>query len=317
MTTIDQLWEGLIALRDRLKDSPVNVIACSYHAGQFKLYTELHKLHLTESSAIILSKDVDDIALGSEWHVHKLPFDNCIMYVTDTLDPEVSKFLSLYWPLCLMDLFTQEVPFVLLHMACSIDGKVATIDGDSKWIGNDENLIHAHRLRALVDSIMVGAKTVLTDNPTLTVRLVKGNNPIRLILSNHTEDFESLTITPKAKTYLLRDKEYDNIANHSAFTKVLYYDGSDEAEKIVHLLDQLKDEGIKSILIEGGPQTASTFLRNKSIDIVQFHMAPLILGSGKSCINLNNINSIGDGQSLTNHVWHSIGDTQMITARPA
>jgi len=317
MITVDQLWERLVALRDRLKNTSDNVLACSYHAGQFKLFTELHNLDLTESSAIILSKDAGDIALDNEWQIHNLPFDNCLMYVRDTIDLEVSKFLSLYWPLCLIDSFTHEVPFIFLHMACSIDGKVATLDGDSKWIGNDENLVHAHRLRALVDAIMVGAKTVLTDNPTLTVRHVKGNSPIRLILSNHTEDFDSLPQTPKTKTFLLRDKQYQHIASHEAFTKILYYDGSSEAQKIVHLLNQLKGEGIKSILIEGGPQTASTFLRNKSIDIVQFHMAPLILGSGKSCINLTDVNCIGDGQNLSNHVWHSIGDTQMITARPA
>jgi len=316
MKTIDQLWEGLLALRERLKNSPNSVIACSYYEGEFKLCYDLKELHTIESSAIITSNDTK-IALGKEWHIQKLPFDNCLMYVKDSIKPMEAKFLALYWPLCLIDLLAQEVPFIFLHMACSIDGKVATLDGDSKWIGNDENLVHAHRLRALVDAIMVGAKTVLTDNPTLTVRHVKGNSPIRLILSNHTEDFDSLPQTPKTKTFLLRDKQYQHIASHEAFTKILYYDGSSEAQKIVHLLNQLKGEGIKSILIEGGPQTASTFLRNKSIDIVQFHMAPLILGSGKSCINLTDVNCIGDGQNLSNHVWHSIGDTQMITARPA
>ena len=317
MTPSDQLWGGLVALRDRLKSNSDQVIACSYIEGKFHLHREAEELQTNPASAILVWDDTQNITLGDEWQFHKLPFDNFSMYTTESIPAEESKNLSLYWPLCLIDLCRRKGPFVFLHMACSIDGKVATLDGDSKWIGNEANLIHAHRLRALVDAVMVGAKTVVNDNPTLTVRHVTGSSPIRLILSNHTVDFTALMHTPETNTFLLRDKQYQNIETPDTFSNVVYYDGATEEHKITDLLGKLKDEGIRSILIEGGPETASTFLRNGSIDIVQFHMAPLILGSGKSCINLTDINCIGDGQDLSHHVWHSMGDTQMITAKPA
>lgn len=317
MIPTDQLWEGFIALRNRLKSNSDHVIASSYTEGEFYLITGAEELQSIKSGAIITWDNSLDIGLDSKWQSHKLPFEHFSMYTTEPLPAEESKFLSLYWPLCLIDLSARQSPFIFLHMACSIDGKVATLDGDSKWIGNEENLIHAHRLRALVDAVMVGAKTVITDNPTLTVRHVKGNSPIRLILSNHTMDFASLANTSECKTFLLRDKQYQKIAHHNSFSKVVYYEGATEEERIDQLLRKLKSLGINSILIEGGPQTASTFLRNKSIDIVQFHMAPLILGSGKSCINLADISNISEGKDLSHHVWHAMGDTQMITARPS
>jgi riboflavin-specific deaminase-like protein len=317
MIPTDQLWEGLLALRKRLKSDTPDLIACSYSKGLFHLHSEAEDLQSIHAEAMIIWGKTEDITIGQDLKPHKSPFGGFKMYCARSLHVTESNFLSLYWPLCFIGLIDRPTPFVFLHMACSIDGKVATLDGDSKWIGNEENLIHAHRLRALVDTVMVGAKTVLHDNPTLTVRHVIGNSPIRLILSNHTMDFAALTHTPEVQTFLLREKEYQSTDSHKSFSKVIYYDGASEAQKIDQLLIKLKGEGINSILIEGGPQTASTFLRNKSIDIAQFHMAPLILGSGKSCINLNDVCSIGDGKKLSDHVWHAMGDTQMITARPS
>jgi len=85
-----------------------------------------------------------------------------------------------------------DVPFTMVHMAVSLDGKIATVNGHSKWIGNEQNLNHAHRLRAILDGILIGSGTVKTDSPTLNVRRVTGQSPTRFVLSNVSQDFSQL-----------------------------------------------------------------------------------------------------------------------------
>ena len=194
-----------------------------------------------------------------------------------------------------------------------MDGKISTECGHSKWIGNDENLIHAHRLRAIVDGILVGANTVKNDKPKLNVRLVSGEDPIRLILSNKTKSFCNLSQNSNTKTFLLRHESHSLDCKEFNFDKEIYFKGDSDKERIQDVLDNLSKNGINSILIEGGSQTISCFTSTGLVDTIQLHIAPLILGSGKSFINLPGISKIQDGMFVKNARYEHIGDSIMIT----
>ena len=106
--------------------------------------------------------------------------------VNNKLNPSEFDLLNDYIPFVLnyFKAIKSEKSYVVSHFAQSLDGKIATSTGHSKWIGNQENLVHAHRMRALCDGILVGANTYLRDNPRLTVRNVEGDDPVKIILGN-------------------------------------------------------------------------------------------------------------------------------------
>ena len=234
-------------------------------------------------------------------------------HFSGNLESEILNGLRLFGPLVFAPLMKRETPFIIAHMAQTLDGKICTNNGDSKWIGNTENLKHAHRVRAMVDGVMVGGNTVANDLPRLNVRHVKGANPVRLLLSNTFNEFEKLPETPGMKTFLLRriDNPVEKIV--APLTKVIYYDGETQKERIDDLLKSLKQEGIGSILLEGGPSTLTSFYSENKIDKLQIHIAPMIFGSGKSFIQLSEIKSVSDGRILKNVFYNAVGDGMMIT----
>lgn len=229
------------------------------------------------------------------------------------LNVEVLEGIRLFCPLIFVPLIYRDSPFIIAHMAQTLDGKICTNSGRSKWIGNDANLKHAHRLRAMVDGVLVGGKTIANDLPRLNVRHVKGSNPVRLLFSNTFCDFESLPKVQDMDTYLLRRKGNPVGAICDSITKVIYYEGNTDGERIGDLLTKLKENGIDSILLEGGPSTVSSFYIENKIDWLQLHIAPLIFGSGKSFIQLSEINDVSEGRKLNNVFYNTMGDGIMMT----
>ena len=98
-------------------------------------------------------------------------------------DQNLLKALQLYLPFIWISL-QNKLPFICLHVAQSLDGKIATNSGHSKWIGNMENRIHSHRIRALVDGVMIGGNTLRNDKPKLNVRHVEGKDPIKIVINS-------------------------------------------------------------------------------------------------------------------------------------
>ena len=248
------------------------------------------------------------------WNSTILPFDGLKLLYDSTLSTDVVDMLKLYCPLSIMHYYERKKPFVIVHVAASLDGKMATHLGDSKWIGNQENLVHSHRLRALVDAVLVGAHTVKNDEPSLNVRHVKGENPTRLVISNHSKDFTGLKEIEDIKTFLVREECYKIEEIYGRFDEIIYYTGEDKEEKVRDLMHELYDKGIKTILIEGGSETISNLFSSGGVDIFQIHYAPIILGSGKGIVDLPLIERISDASSLKDPFWTQVGDSFMITA---
>ena len=100
------------------------------------------------------------------------------------LPSDAAALLEIYLPYCMAPVHARRVrrSFTVSHFAQSLDGRIATDLGDSRWIGCAENLVHAHRMRALCDGILIGARTLRTDHPALTVRHAEGSDPIRIVV---------------------------------------------------------------------------------------------------------------------------------------
>lgn len=228
---------------------------------------------------------------------------------SDSIRKKVRKMFELYLPYIIVN-FKAVTPFSFVHIAQTIDGKIATASGKSKWIGNQENLVHAHRIRALVDAILVGANTFKLDKPRLDVRHVKGDNPIKIIIANSKLDLDCLSI---GETIIFSNNEieYQSLPEN---TESICIEQDGNTIITTDLLKVLKQKGIHSLLIEGGSQTIRKFIEDKSIDRIEFHIAPMIFGSGKSGVELAEIDNLEEGIHLQNPITFKMGNALMIVS---
>ncbi len=182
---------------------------------------------------------------------------------------------------------TTGYPFVTVKYAQTFDGRIATRSGHSRWISSPFSLKLAHRLRSLHDSILVGAGTVLKDDPELTCRLVKGRNPRRVIVDSSLEiplSSRILLDQDRAKTMI-----FTTASDHREKLKILNDRGVDirvvEGDQrgrinLRELLRALGQEGISSVLVEGGSRIITSFLKAGLADRLVIITAPKIIGKG-------------------------------------
>jgi diaminohydroxyphosphoribosylaminopyrimidine deaminase / 5-amino-6-(5-phosphoribosylamino)uracil reductase len=164
----------------------------------------------------------------------------------------------------------------------SIDGRVATTTGRSHYINGAAGITHLHRLRALVDAVIIGVRTACADDPQLTVRRVCGPNPTRVVLDPHGR------LPPNARLLSGDARRIVVTANgtNSTFSDVEVLslpiaDGNIAPSAILAGLAKL---GLRRILVEGGPNTVSRFLEARCLDHLHVVIAPLILGAGRPSI---------------------------------
>lgn len=175
-------------------------------------------------------------------------------------------------------------PFVVLKAAMTLDGKIATATGQSKWITNETSRAYGYKLRDIYDGIMVGINTVIEDNPMLTARVDGGKNPIRIVVDSSLRiDINANVVQDKsAKTIVATtDKaDKDKILKLQAQNVDVIVVDKDENDKvdIEKLLDILGQQNICSILVEGGATLSGSFVAKKLVDKVYFFIAPKIVG---------------------------------------
>ena len=184
---------------------------------------------------------------------------------------------------------TQKLPFVTLKIAQTIDGKIADKTGSSIWITNPASRKLVHYLRSRYDAILVGANTVIKDNPQLTVRDVKGRNPLRIIIDGafRVNPISNIFISSEVKTILFTSKKA--VKNNSQKKNRLSKSGVEIIElntkqngfiSFKEVLKTLAARGIASVLVEGGAQVFSSFILDKLVDKLLFFIAPKIFGKG-------------------------------------
>lgn len=175
-------------------------------------------------------------------------------------------------------------PFVVLKAAMTLDGKIATATGQSKWITNETSRAYGYKLRDIYDGIMVGINTVIEDNPMLTARVNGGKNPIRIVVDSSLKiDINANVVQDKsAKTIVATtDKaDKDKILKLQAQNVDVIVVDKDENDKvdIEKLLNILGQQNICSILVEGGATLSGSFVAKKLVDKVYFFIAPKIIG---------------------------------------
>ena len=175
-------------------------------------------------------------------------------------------------------------PFIVLKAAMTLDGKIATATGQSKWITNETSRAYGYKLRDIYDGIMVGINTVIEDNPMLTSRVDGGKNPIRIVVDSSLKiDINANVVQDKsAKTIVATtDKaDKDKILKLQAQDVDVIVVDKDENDKvdIEKLLDILGQQNICSILVEGGATLSGSFVAKKLVDKVYFFIAPKIVG---------------------------------------
>lgn len=175
-------------------------------------------------------------------------------------------------------------PFIVLKAAMTLDGKIATATGQSKWITNETSRAYGYKLRDIYDGIMVGINTVIEDNPMLTARVDGGKNPIRIVVDSSLKiDINANVVQDKsAKTIVATtDKaDKDKILKLQAQDVDVIVVDKDEKDKvdIEKLLDILGQQNICSILVEGGATLSGSFVAKKLVDKVYFFIAPKIVG---------------------------------------
>jgi len=176
-------------------------------------------------------------------------------------------------------------PWVLFKSAMTLDGKVATQTGDSKWISGESSRARAHRWRATVDGVAVGIGTALADDPQLTSR-VEGvaRQPTRVVFDSTARlplDSQLVSAAPEQRLIVVTTRAAPRNAVEgleNAGAEVLVSTGENEPARIRDALDRLGELGMASMLLEGGPHLAGAFFDAGEIDEVRLFLAPLLLG---------------------------------------
>ena len=176
-------------------------------------------------------------------------------------------------------------PFVILNAATSIDGKIATRHGDSK-LSSAEDLKRVHKLRSRVDAVLVGKNTVLEDNPMLTVRAVKGKNPIRVIIDSKGSIPSRSKILQTSKTIptivaVSKSISKPSLERLRRFPVDIVISGASNVN-LKSLLEILCKKKISKILVEGGGTTNWEFVKSGLVDELFVTVCPYIIGGSES-----------------------------------
>jgi len=186
------------------------------------------------------------------------------------------------------------LPFVTLKFAQTLDGKIATASGDSKWISGPTSLKFTHRLRSFHDAVLVGVDTIIQDDPRLTVRLVKGKNPLKIIIDSQLRTpldskillGRSVHSTVIATTPLSPSETVNRYRATGAGIWIISQDRSDRVH-LPSLLRKLVQNGIRSILVDGGSETIHSFLEKQLVDHLFIFIAPKIIGKGITGLDIS------------------------------
>ncbi len=219
-------------------------------------------------------------------------------------------------------------PWVLFKSAMTLDGKVATRGGDSKWISGEESRRLAHQWRSQSDAVAVGIGTALADDPLLTARVSDPVHPV--IRQPRRIVFDSLARLPLTSQLVQGSRlvpltvvvsraaprtATDALTTHGA--EVVVATGQNEPGRVRSALDQLGADGIGSILLEGGPHLAGAFLDADEVDEMRLFLAPMVLGgrTARDPLEGEGVDAIADAARALSLECERVGEDLLVSAR--
>jgi diaminohydroxyphosphoribosylaminopyrimidine deaminase / 5-amino-6-(5-phosphoribosylamino)uracil reductase len=212
---------------------------------------------------------------------------------------------------------------VTVKYAQSLDGRLATRSRGSQWITGPTARRAAHLLRAQHDAVLVGIGTVLADDPQLTVRLVPGNDPLRVVLDSRLR----IPVTSKllqhgacgtivATSHRASHDRVEAIAAMGAEV-VRLRDAVDGSQlDVIELLQWIGGRGLESLLVEGGAAVITTFFRLRLIDRLSVFVAPKVVGTGINAIGSLEIDHLSDAVTLHERSVQHLGSDILVSGRP-
>ena len=198
----------------------------------------------------------------------------------------------------LLPILMLKKKFYIGQIGQSLDGKIALLNGNSHYINDKNSISYLHSLRSICDAVVVGVNTIRKDDPLLTTRAIKGSNPQRIIID------PSLKLTNKYQVF--KDGMPNIIFTHSKINKKF---NNTQIYKLPErnftnlIYQNINRLGYKLVLVEGGSKTISKFLENKLLNIMQFIIAPTIIGSGINSINIEPITNLKNVIRTKNNIY--------------
>ncbi|MDQ5829137.1 MAG: RibD family protein [Actinomycetota bacterium] len=217
---------------------------------------------------------------------------------------------------------TDPRPTVTVSYAQTLDGRLATASGGSRWISSPESLRFAHKLRAEHDAIVVGAGTACKDDPRLTVRLIPGEDPLRVVVDSTLRTPLSAAVLAggAAKGTVLAITEHaplERCERASSLGATILTLPEDAAGRVdLHaLLSELYARGVRSVMVEGGATLITSFLSERLVDRLAVCIAPKILGSGIEAVGDLGICELADSLTLADTSVSSYGVDLVLDSR--
>jgi GTP cyclohydrolase II len=211
---------------------------------------------------------------------------------------------------------TPTKPYVAVKYAQTLDGRIATSSGDSRWISGEEERRVSHALRASCDAVLVGVGTVLADDPQLTVRMVPGASPIRVVLDSTlripdrsrllADDAATIVVTTSSSSTDRRDDL------RRLGVSVLVAPAGPSGVDLAAALSALRREGIRSVLVEGGGSVITSFLSLDLADRLVVGIAPRVLGSGTDAVKDLGVTEVSRSLRIEHRVVHLAGEDVLI-----
>ncbi|HET7270703.1 MAG TPA: RibD family protein, partial [Rubrobacter sp.] len=213
-------------------------------------------------------------------------------------------------------------PAVTVSYAQTLDGRVATATGESKWISCPDSLRFAHEMRAGHDAVLVGAGTVCKDDPRLTVRHVRGTNPLRVVVDStlRTPSGAAVLADGAATATVLAvtdraPRERREKALSSGATVLILPSNLDGRVDLEALLEKLVGLGVGSVMVEGGATMITSFLRARLVDRLAVCVAPKILGDGIEAIGDLGIRDLSSSLTLADATVEPYGVDLILSGR--
>jgi diaminohydroxyphosphoribosylaminopyrimidine deaminase/5-amino-6-(5-phosphoribosylamino)uracil reductase len=220
--------------------------------------------------------------------------DSGIEVTLGVLEKEAKELNKFYFKI-----IQEKLPFITLKIAQSIDGKISSSKNKQTWLTGKESIKYVHELRSEYDAVLVGAGTIKTDDPLLTVRNFKGRNPVRIIVDGKLSiplNSKILNLADPQKTWLFtsisaNEKKIKQLSQKGI--KIFQINSATKSYlSLKKILQNLVENKITSLLVEGGADVFTQFIEDELYDEITILEAPIILGNGVNSTNLKRLNNL-------------------------